>query len=55
MKAYIRRGSYYIEIDVKEKMIDASCYVRIEDIYGVIYETHLQNVLFVDGRSKHEG
>lgn len=54
MKAYIRKGSYFLEIDVKERIIDASCYVRIEDIYGVIYETHLLNVVFIDGRGKHE-
>lgn len=54
MKAYIRKGSYFLEIDVKERTIDASCYVRIEDIYGVIYETHLLNVVFIDGRGKYE-
>lgn len=54
MKAYIRKDGRFLEIDVKERTIDASCYVRIEDIYGVIYETHLLNVVFVDGRGKHE-
>lgn len=54
MKAYIRKNGFYIEIDVKERIIDASCYVRIEDINVVIYETHLLNVIFVDGRGKHE-
>ena len=55
MKAYLRRGSYYIELDVKHRTIDASGLVWIEDIYGVIYETHLSNVVFIDGRGKYEG
>ena len=48
MKAYIRRGSYYIEVEVKSRTIDASGYVRIEDKYGVIYEMHLINVVFME-------
>ena len=52
MKAYIRKDGFFIEVEVKERTIDQSCYVRIEDIYGVIYETHLLNVVFIDGRGK---
>ena len=54
MKAYIRRGSYYIEIDAKRRTIDASGLVRIWDINGVLYETHLSNVIIIDGGDNHE-
>jgi hypothetical protein len=54
MKAYLWRGGYILEVNVKVRTIDASGLVRIEDEYGVIYETHLSNVVFVDGRGKAE-
>ena len=54
MKAYLRRGSYYVEVEVKTRTIDESGYVRIEDVNGVIYELHLINVVFIDGRGKYE-
>lgn len=52
MKAYLWRGGYILEVNVKLRTIDASGLVRIEDEYGVIYETHLSNVVFVDGMGK---
>ena len=50
MKAYIRvaKGSN-LEVEVSTRLIDKNGYVRIEDDCGVIYETHLCNVIFVEG------
>ena len=47
MKAYIRGSRDMIEVIVKQRTIDESGLVRIEDDCGVIYETHLVNVIFV--------
>lgn len=46
MKAYIF-GRSVLEVDVKWRTIDQSGLVRIKDTDGVIYETHLSNVIFV--------
>ena len=49
MKAYIKWArSQAVEVEVKSRTIDASGYVRIEDIYGIVYETHLLNVIFME-------
>ena len=46
MKAYIFcKGT--LEVDVEWRTIDQSGLVRIKDTSGVIYETHLSNVIFV--------
>lgn len=51
MKAYIKWArSQAVEVEVKQRTIDASGYVRIEDIYGIIYETHLINVIFMEAK-----
>ena len=47
MKAYIKGTGNTLEIDVKWRTIDSSGLVRIKDDCGVIYETHLVNVIFV--------
>ena len=47
MKAYII-GKGVLEVDVKGRTIDASGLVTIEDDCGVVYETHLCNVIFVE-------
>ena len=49
MKAYIKwaRGQA-VELDVKSRTIDVSGYVKIVDIYGIVYETHLCNVIFME-------
>ena len=49
MKAYIKwaRGQA-VELEVRTRTIDASGYVKIVDIYGVVYETHLSNVIFME-------
>ena len=50
MKAYIRAAhGTNLEVEVKTRVIDGNGYVRIEDDCGVIYETHLCNVIFVEG------
>ena len=46
MKAYIK-GKGTLDVDVKWRSIDASGLVRIMDDCGVVYETHLCNVIFV--------
>ena len=46
MKAYIK-GTGTLEVDVKWRTIDESGLVRIVDECGVLYETHLCNVIFV--------
>ena len=49
MKAYIKWArSQAVEVEVKQRTIDASGYVRIEDVYGIVYETHLCNVIFME-------
>ena len=54
MTAIIKMGNQRIKLNVKERMIDGSGYVRIVDEFGVVYETHLTNVLFIDERGKYE-
>lgn len=54
MTAIIRMPTYKQQVSVKEKTIDGSGYVRIVADDGIIYETHLTNVLFIDERGKHE-
>lgn len=49
MKAYIKWArSQAVELEVKQRTIDASGYVRIEDVNGIVYETHLINVIFME-------
>ena len=49
MKAYIKWArNQAVELEVKTRTIDASGYVKIVDIYGVVYETHLSNVIFME-------
>lgn len=51
MKAYIKCPIHAaVEVEVKSRTIDASGYVRIEDIYGIVYETHLINVIFMEAK-----
>ena len=52
MVAIIKNGSQKIKVNVKNRIIDGSCYVRIVDEFGVVYETHLSNVLFIDDGGK---
>ena len=47
MKAYIKGCGNALEVEVKWRTIDASGLVRIKDGFGLIYETHLCNVIFV--------
>ena len=47
MKAYIKGTGNTLELEVKWRTIDESGLVRIKDDCGVIYETHLCNVIFV--------
>lgn len=47
MKAYIKGSGNTLEVEVKSRSIDSSGLVRIKDDCGVIYETHLCNVIFV--------
>ena len=51
MKAYIM-GKGVLEVEVKSRTIDASGLVTIKDEFGVIYEMHISNVIFV--RAKDE-
>ena len=46
MIAYII-GNGTLEVNVKWRTIDESGLVRIKDDCGVLYETHLSNVIFV--------
>ena len=46
MKAYIM-GKSVLEVEVKWRTIDESGLVRIKDDCGLVYETHLCNVIFV--------
>ena len=46
MKAYIK-GASVLEVEVKWRTIDSSGLVRIKDDCGLVYETHLCNVIFV--------
>ena len=46
MKAYIM-GKSVLEVEVKWRSIEASGLVRIKDVLGIVYETHLCNVIFV--------
>lgn len=47
MKAYIKGTENTLEVDVKWRSIDESGLVTIKDTCGVIYETHICNVIFV--------
>lgn len=47
MKAYIR-GQAVLEVQVKWREIQENGLVRIKDDCGVLYETHLSNVIFVE-------
>ena len=47
MKAYIM-GKNVLEVDVKWRHIDESGLVTIKDDCGVMYETHICNVIFVE-------
>jgi len=47
MKAYIKGQGNTLEVNVKWRTIDSSGLVRIKDECGVMYETHLCNVIFV--------
>ena len=49
MTAIIRMPTYKAQVTVKDRLIDGTGYVRIVADDGVIYETHLSNVCFVDG------
>ena len=51
MRAFII-GKGVLEVEVKWRSIDASGLVRIEDTDGVMYETHLSNVIFVSGKQE---
>lgn len=53
MTAIIRMPTYKQQVSVKEKTVDGSGYVRIVADDGVIYETHLTNVVFVDDGGKY--
>ena len=46
MKAFIM-GKNVLEVDVRWRTIDSSGLVRIKDKCGLLYETHLSNVIFV--------
>ncbi len=54
MKAYIKGCGNAMEVEVKWRSIDASGLVTIKDDCGVIYETHLSNVIFVGGEENGE-
>ena len=47
MKAYIKGTGNTLEVDVKWRSISECGLVRIKDVCGVLYETHLCNVIFV--------
>lgn len=47
MKAYIKGCGNALEVEVKWRSIDPSGLVTIKDDCGVVYETHLCNVIFV--------
>ena len=47
MKAYIFGGNTTLEVAVKQRSISECGLVRIIDDCGVLYETHLSNVIFV--------
>ena len=47
MKAYIKGTGNTLEVEVKWRTIDGSGLVSIRDVNGVLYETHLCNVIFV--------
>ena len=49
MKAFIMGKENTLEVNVRRRTIDHSGLVRIWDDCGVLYETHLVNVIFVEG------
>ena len=51
MKAYIKGYTgNFAEVEVKWRTVDSSGLCHIEDTSGVMYETHLSNVIFVDAK-----
>ena len=54
MIAIIRMSAYKAQVTVKDRMIDGTGYVRIVADNGVIYETHLSNVCFVETGGKED-
>ena len=49
MKAYIKcADSNFVEVEVKSRTIDASGYVKIVEKDGIVIETHLSNVVFLE-------
>lgn len=54
MKAYILGGNANLEVEVKRRSISECGLVRIVDDCGVVYETHLSNVIFVGGEEYGE-
>lgn len=51
MKAYIM-GKSVLEVTVKSRSIQECGLVRILDDCGVVYETHLSNVIFVEAETE---
>ena len=47
MKAYIKGNGNTLEVNVKWRSINECGLVRIKDDCGLLYETHLCNVIFV--------
>lgn len=47
MKAYIKGCENALEVEVNWRSIDSSGLVTIKDDCGVVYETHIINVIFV--------
>ncbi len=54
MKAYIKGCGNALEVEVKHRSINECGLVRILDDCGVVYETHLCNVIFVGGEEHGE-
>ena len=48
MRAYII-GKGVLEVEVKWRAIDECGLVHIKDENGLLYETHISNVIFVSG------
>ena len=53
MIAIIRMPAYKGIVLVRDRLIDGTGYVRIVADSGVIYETHLSNVCFIDEVKSH--
>lgn len=54
MKAYIKGCGNALEVEVKRRTISECGLVWILDDCGVVYETHLCNVIFVRGEENGE-